>query len=241
MAGERMLRILALLTADGAGGDGAGGSEAGRLCTVAAEATEMSGAGILLFDDVILRGSVCSSDPVADHIAELQFSLGEGPGTDAHNSGRVVLEPDLARPARVRWPVFTPPAVARGVCAVFGFPIRLGAARLGALDLYRDRTGPLSDDQYTDAVVMASVAARAILAMQAEAPVMSIAAELLAESDFHFVVHQAAGMISVQLGIGVAEALVVLRAHAFRLDRLVGDLAIDVVNRQKRFDAADSP
>jgi hypothetical protein len=232
MAGERMLRILTLLTADGADG-----SEAGRLCTVAAEATEMSGAGILLFDHAILRGSVCSSDPRADHIAELQFSLGEGPGTDAHNSGRVVLEPDLASPAQVRWPVFTPPAVSRGVCAVFGFPIRLGAARLGALDLYRDRPGPLSDDQYADAVVMASVAARAILA---EAPVKSIAAELLAESDFHFVVHQAAGMISVQLDIGVAEALVVLRAHAFRLDRLVGDLAIDVVNRQKRFDSADS-
>jgi hypothetical protein len=235
MAGERMLRILALLTAGAADG-----SEAGRLCTVAAEATEMSGAGILLFDHTSLRGSICSSDPVADHIAELQFSLGEGPGTDAHNSGRVVLEPDLSSPAQVRWPVFTPPAVSRGVCAVFGFPVRLGAARLGALDLYRDRPGPLSDDQYADAVVMASVAGRAILAMQAEAPGKSIAEELLAESDFHFVVHQAAGMISVQLDVSVAEALILLRAHAFRVDRLVGDLAIDVVNRHKRFDGADS-
>jgi GAF domain-containing protein len=206
---------------------------------VAADATEMTGAAILLFDQTVLRGQVCSSDSVAKLTADLQFALGEGPGVDAHSQGLVVAEPDLHEPVQSRWAAFAPAAVAGGACAVFAFPVRIGAARLGALCLYRDHHGPLTDDQYQDASVMASVAARAILSMQADAPSDAVSAEVLAEGDFHFNVHQAAGMISVQLAISVSQALVVLRAHAFRVDRLLADVAADVVNRTKRFDEAD--
>lgn len=53
------------------------------------------------------------------------------------------------------------------MAAVFSFPLQVGAARLGALSLYQDRPGPLDDDRYADAVVMARVLTRAILAIQA--------------------------------------------------------------------------
>jgi hypothetical protein len=200
----------------------------------------MDGAGILLFDGDLLRGGLCSSDPVAGVLGDLHFSLGEGPGTDAHNSGAVIVEPHLREHAGQRWPAFTPPAVSVGAAAVFGFPLRLGAVRLGALHLYRARPGALGDDQYADATVMADVAARAILGMQAGAAPGTVADEIMAESDFHFVVHQAAGMISVQLDISVAEALVRLRARAYADDRRVSDLAVDVVNRLTRFDVTDA-
>jgi hypothetical protein len=61
---------------------------------------------------------------------------------------------------------------------VFGFPVRIGAARLGALNLYRNRPVPLSDDQHADALVMVNVAARAILSMQGDVPPGTAAAEL---------------------------------------------------------------
>jgi hypothetical protein len=48
-------------------------------------------------------------------------------------------------------------------------------------------------------------------------------------------VHQAAGMISVQLGMGVEEALTRLRAHAYAEDRRLADVARDVVARRLRF------
>ena len=44
-------------------------------------------------------------------------------------------------------------------------------------------------------------------------------------ADFHFVVQNAAGMVSVQLGVSVTEALIRLRAYAFGHDRLLGDVA----------------
>ena len=99
--------------------------------------------------------------------------------------------------------------------AVFGFPLRVGTVRLGALNLYRDRPGPLSGDQHADALVVADVAARWVLEAQAGAPPGTVAEELEAGADFHFAVHNAAGMVSVQEEISVTEALIRLRAFAF--------------------------
>lgn len=229
MSGERLLRVLALLSAH------ARGKEPSGLCLVAAEITEMSGAGIMAFAGDLPRGSVCTSDQVAALIEDLQYTLGEGPCVDAHNLGEPVAEADLADPTVVRWPVFAVPAVAGGARAVFGFPIRIGAIRLGALSLYREAPGGLSDDQHADALVMADVAARAILSRQAHAPPGALAAEIEDGADFHLVVHQAAGMVSIQLDISVGEALLRLRAHAFATEVPLAQIAQDVVDRRLRF------
>ena len=112
-----------------------------------------------------------------------------------------MLEPDLADPGARRWIAFSIPALAAGVRAVFGFPLQVGAVRLGALNLYRDQPGPLSDDQHADALVMADVSAAAVLMMQANAPPGKLAVELESGSDFRYVVHQASGMVAVQLDV----------------------------------------
>jgi len=147
-----------------------------------------------------------------------------------------VLEPDLDEPSTPRWPAFAGPAVEAGVRAIFGFPLHVGAVRLGALNLYRDRPGPLSDDQHADALVMADVAAQALLLLQAEAPPGELAAELESGADFHFAVHQASGMVAAQLDVSVGEALIRLRAHAFGNDRALAGVSEDVVARRLRFD-----
>jgi len=129
--------------------------------------------------------------------------------------------------------------VAAGVRAVFGFPLQVGGVRLGALNLYRTRPGALGDEQHANALVMADVVAQAVLLLQANASPGEVSAELEAEADFQYVVHQAAGMVAVQLNITVAQALVRLRAHAFAADEPLADVARDVVTRALRFDGAD--
>jgi hypothetical protein len=234
MPDDRLLRILARL------GDHDGRpATTTRLCVACATITEMTGAGIMLIADEIPCGSICTTDSVSALIEELQFTLGEGPCIDAHREQRPVTEPDLAAPAVRRWASFAPPALSSGVRAVFGFPVSTGSVRVGALNLYRDRPGPLTDDQHADATVIASVAARYVLGMQAGAAQGALAAELEVGTNFQFVVHQAAGMVAVQLGVGVTEATLRLRARAFSTDRLVADVARDVVARRLRFDPSD--
>jgi GAF domain-containing protein len=180
------------------------------------------------------RGSLCVSDPVSQLIEDLQYTLGEGPCVDAYRLDAVVSEPDLAEPVSRRWPAFTPPALRGGVRAVFGFPLRVGSVRLGALNLYRCEPGPLSADQHADALVVADVAARWVLNAQSGAPADVVAAELESQADFHFSVHNAAGIVSVQEDVSVSEALIRLRAFAFSNDLPIADVARDVIGHKLR-------
>jgi hypothetical protein len=229
MPSDRLLRILGLL----ADGESAGGR---RLCEVAAEVTDVTGAGVMLLAEGRPQASLCTSDAVSSVIEDLQYTLGEGPCVDAHRLGTVVAEPDLGSAKLSRWTAFSPRAFGAGARAVFGFPIRIGAVRLGALNLYRDRPGMLEDERHADALVMADVAARVILGAQAEMPPAGLGGDLPPDAYLWGVVHQAAGMISVQLDIPVADALVRLRARAFTTERLISDVARDVVERRLRFD-----
>lgn len=230
MSGERRIRILARL-ADGAGPD----FETRRLCEVGAQVTGTTGAGIMLMTGDVPSGSVCTSDEVTTLVGDLQFELGEGPCIDAYHEGRPALEADLAAPRTIRWQGFAAPAVEAGVRAIFGFPVQVGAARLGVFHVYRDQVGALSDEEHADALVIADVAAHTVLLLQANAPPGRLAAELEA-GGFQYVVHQATGMVAAQLGVTVAQALVRLRAHAFGGGRTLGEVAQAVVARTLRFE-----
>ena len=232
MPSDRLLRILSRLAADESG-------ESKRLCAVSAAVTHMSGAGLMLVVGDVPHGTVCTTDAVSALIEELQFTLGEGPCIDACRLNVPVIEPDLANPVAPRWAEFSRSAVGAGARAVFGFPVSVGDERVGALNLYRDRPGGLSPDQHADAVVLANVAASSLAAMQARASEDAVPAVLDDAKNLRFAVHQAAGMIAVQLGVSVDEAMVRLRSRAFRTARSVSDLAADVVARRLRFDDRD--
>jgi hypothetical protein len=211
------------------------GWSSAQLCGVTRDIVGVSGAGVMLMSGDVPRGSLCCTNDVSNLIEELQFALGEGPCVDAYQQSQVVVEPNLADPGTPRWFAFSPQAVEAGVRAVFAFPLRVGTTRLGALDLYRNRPGSLTDDQRADALVMADVVANWVLDMQASASPGSVAEELERDADFHVVVHNAAGAVSVQLGVSIPEALIRLRAYAFSNDRPLRDVAGDVMARRLRF------
>jgi hypothetical protein len=163
---------------------------------------------------------------------ELEITVGEGPCVDASRFSGAIEEVELASSSSSRWLAYSPAAEAAGARAVFGFPLCIGAICLGALSLYRDRPGPLTEAQASDAYLMASVAARAVLSMQAGAPRDMIGDELEREGTFDFAVHQAAGMVSVQGSMSVGDALVAVRAHAFANDCTSSALSVRIVARE---------
>jgi hypothetical protein len=190
----------------------------------------------MLLSDDHSKGSLCRTDDVAAFIEETQYALGEGPSIDAYLSGRSVLAQNLRSLSVPHWPVFTPLALDKGIEAIFSFPVRIGAVRLGALNVYRSETGALSTDQRSDALVLSDVAARTIVSLQAYAAPGTLSQEIENGANFHFVVHQAAGILSEQLGISVQDALVRIRARAFTDDRSIDDVATDIVNHVLLFD-----
>jgi hypothetical protein len=206
-----------------------GTSPGPSLCRAAADLLDMSGVAIMLRSAEGAGSSFGASDATVGVLEDLQFTLGEGPGIDAHSSGRPVFAPRLDDPALGRWPAFAPAAVTAGMLAGFGFPLRVGAIRLGALDLYRVQPGSLTAGQVTDAGLFAGVVTHAVLALQAQASPGELPREIDQAADLRVQVHQASGIVSEQLDIDIADALVRLRAHAYAEGRPVNDVAADVV------------
>lgn len=176
------------------------------------------------------------TDGVSAQLDDLQFTLGEGPTVDVAASGELVLEPDLAQVPWQRWPVFTPAALELGVLAVFAVPLQIGAIRLGVLLAHRDACGPMGAGVLTDMLVFADAATEALLGRDPA----GLASFWLPgrPAGYRAEIHQATGMISVQLRVSQGEALVRMRAHAFSQQRELAEIAADIVARKLRFDAA---
>jgi hypothetical protein len=199
-------------------------------------ALDAAGCGLSMMGASGTREPVLAIGDHCDELEELQFTLGQGPGVDAAAGGGPILVPDLTEPeAARRWPVFAPAAVHHGARALFALPVAAGAARIGVLDVYRGPPGDLGAKRLTTALAYADAVLILVLDERGEVAGGSPreGRDLLPERRAE--VHQAAGMVSVQLSVGVAEALVRLRAYAYVHDRRLADVAADVVARRLRF------
>jgi hypothetical protein len=211
-----------------------------RICELCVQMLGITGAGIALVTDQGHRGVVHATDDVSALIEELQLTLGEGPCIDAVAGRGPVLVPDLARSPDLavdRWPGFLSEAADAGVQAVFAFPLRLGAISVGALDLYRDSPGELSEAELPAALLAADAAALAVLDRYSEDQAPAVWGG--AGEQHQFQVHQATGMVQVQLGVATEQAFLMLRARAFADGRPLSDVASDVVTRRLRFSPED--
>lgn len=193
-------------------------------------------ASLLLASDHRPYEPVFATGPRGDELTDLQATLGEGPAVEAARGNGPVLGADLSSAgAQTRWPEFAPVALARGMASVFAVPVGSGAARFGVLCLYRERARKVTREELDTVLLYADAAM--ILALDDRGGLTPGSAELIGASfaGRRAQVHQAAGMISVQLGISVTDALVTLRASAYAEGRPIGQLAADVVGRRLSF------
>jgi GAF domain-containing protein len=217
----------------------AGGGTVGllrRVCGAAVQALSASGAGVNMMTDDGIRGVCAASDPGYERLEELQFTLGEGPCRDAYSSRRPVLVPDLADDAMTRWPVYASTVHETGVRAVFAFPLQIGAARLGVLDVFRDQAGPLTSGELRQAVLLADVTVAALLDQHEQNGTDASLNDLDEAVEDRAELFQAQGMVMVQLGISIGEAMARMRAYAYAENRRLSEVARDIVARRLRFD-----
>jgi hypothetical protein len=207
-----------------------------RICRACVDGLGVDGAALSLLTASVARQTLAVTDETADLLEDLQFTLNEGACMQAARTGRPVLVADLQHRSEVAgWPMFAAAVIERSpVRAVFALPLQWGAVNLGVLDLYRREPGALNDEQWRDALMTADTAALLMLGLRTEPDEgqddwLDTAVAHRAE------IHQAAGMVSVQLDISTAEALARMRAHAFVHDRLLIQVAHDVVARRLVF------
>ncbi len=200
------------------------------LCAACVWRTGMTGAWVAHGDPV--DTPALATDPAAESLADLTSVLGEGPAADAARRARPVAVTDLsAPPSRWAWPVFAPAAVAAGARSVLAVPLLLGPARIGLFGLYSRRPQVLVTPQRAEVDAVAGLMLDLVLdgTRPGRSPSLDPAAPSCPE------IHQATGIVAVQLGVGVTESLARLRAHAYVHARPLVEVARDVVKRRLRF------
>ncbi len=212
---------------------------AGLICTACVAGLDVDGAGISLLTASTARETLHATDPTADLLEELQFTLGEGACMEAAATGHPVLVPDFDDPAEAaRWPAYADAVIEQaGVRAIFALPLQWGTLNLGVLDLYRRVPGSLPRAQLRDAVAAADVAALMLLGLRTSSGTHPVDGEPSWDRSWgsHAEIHQATGMVVAQIGVGASDAFARLRAHAFAEQRLLGEVAHDVVTRRLTF------
>jgi hypothetical protein len=203
-------------------------SRIGRLCQVCVERTGVDGGGVAVLSKQRSTVLLHSTDAIARAVEELQFTVGQGPSVDAVASGVPVLVPDTAdrTPHTARWPALLSELRDLDVRALFAFPIRVGEVPLGTLDLYRCEPGGMSTQQIELGVTVGAAIGDTLLAPDPRAD---------GDLRYPMTVHRAAGMVMVQLGVGIDEALVRIRATAFEEGVAVTTVATEVLDGARRF------
>jgi len=172
--------------------------------------------------------TLCVSDDIAARIDELHFELGEGPQWAAARTGELVMISDTATGPHDHWPVFASALAQLPVRALFCVPMRMGAATVGVATLYCDMPRSLTADQQVSALAIASAIAGA--AVHQAVSTAAAEPEGSVTPAFRREVHQATGIMLVQLDTTATVAYARLQAYAFANGRSVHAVALDVVS-----------
>ncbi len=212
-------------------------AEIGRICASCIEDVRVDGGGVSVLTTRGFAGTIWVSDTTAARVEELQFSLGEGPCFEAVSTRRPVLVPDLSSTSGEgrRWPGFRSEAASSGIGAIFGLPLNAGTLTLGAFDLYRCEPGPLTRDEVRRIRRAADDASNALLELHADHSSTEPPG-----ATYHWVVHQAAGMITQQLRVPIGDAMLHLRAAAYSEGIPIDEFAVAIVDRRRRLSKEDT-
>jgi hypothetical protein len=199
-----------------------------RLCRTLSAELGLSGVVVrLASDDTGPTVVVPQGD--SSRLAELEVTAGEGPAGTARALGRPMLVSELEGASGADWPGFRLAAGEAGVVAVFAFPLVVGAVSLGTLELFARRTGRLSRGDLALVHAFAELAIESILDDGLVVTDGGLSPSLARAFDHHAEIAQAQGMVMVDLGVPLAEAMVRLRAHAFAVGEPLLTLARRVI------------
>jgi hypothetical protein len=127
-------------------------------------------------------------------------------------------------------------ARAAGIEALFSFPLQIDDASMGALNLYRSNPGDLRGEQADDARLLAAMATREVLGMQAAETPGALPTQVADLSGDRVAIEQATGMVAAQTNTDIVEAARRLRTLAVQRDSALAQVAHDIVARALRAD-----
>lgn len=208
-----------------------------QVCRAFVASAPIDGAAFTQMTSDAVRDPWVASDAAIATIESAQYALGEGPTQDAYAARRPVLVPDLgAAWVAARWPMFVVEIAPLDVGSLVAMPMRIGAIIVGVCTVYRREAGPLTEMDLHAVLAAMDDATLTLLGLRAGSPGGN-AESASSGGTLPRGVHQATGMLVVQLGVSAESAFARLRAHAYAHGRTIHEVAEDIVERRLRLEA----
>lgn len=210
-----------------------------RLCQAFGEVTGVQGAAITMGFDVSERVTLAATDAWVARMENLQDVLREGPSLDAFRSGTAVG--GLTSDEQIdRWPMLCESLAEHEDFVLHAFPMKPDSIVLGVLAVYQTERRGLAVSAL-EAQFLADAVGIAVLgeldATAADSHDAGYSPQSWGDQDR---IAAATGMVVAQLRISPANALALLRAHAFAHDATVVEVSMWVVARELDFRAVDT-
>jgi hypothetical protein len=168
--------------------------------------------------------TVASSDEVAAAVDAHEREIGEGPCLDAIIDGSVFHDADLTD--GTPWPRLAERVLAETpVRSMAGFRIRTGEETSGALNLFSDTPGGLTDRAVDQGIVLASFATVALVAFQERRSARTLRAGLESNRE----IGKAMGLLMAFHKVGDDEAFGMLRSASQDMNIKLSEVAQQVV------------
>jgi len=165
-----------------------------------------------------------ASNERVERLEFYQIQNHEGPCSDAFRSGVPVVNAHLME-ADEHWPGFVAQAAAVGIRSVHAIPLRLREDVIGAMGVFGQDTGLLSEQDAQMARALAHVATIGLLQERTIQRGELLAEQLQSALNSRIVIEQAKGALAERAGVSVDTAFLLMRDHARRTNRLLGELA----------------
>lgn len=200
-----------------------------NLSEHAAVICDATAVGILLADQQGSLQYIAASTERAGLVELFQLQNSEGPGYDCFQSGKAVVNLDLAHSAE-RWPEFAVLAVRAGFQSVHAIPMRLRADVIGTLNIFGNEGVRLEATDVRVVQALADVATIAILQARNVLRAETLSEQLQHALVSRVAVEQATGALSKLRGVDTDQAFMLMRSFARSNRQRLGDVAKAVLH-----------
>ncbi len=190
-----------------------------------AQLLDVESAGLLLVDPLEQLRLLAATSEETRELELFQLQADEGPCVDCYTTGQPVSVADIQAEAD-RWPRFVPAALDAGFASVHAVPMRAAGIVMGALNLFGNHPGALSDADLLVGQTLAHIASVAILQEHAPTP-WTVMPQLRSALTGRVLVEQAKGFLRETLDVSVEQAFQLVRGYA----RANGEHLTDVARR----------
>ena len=211
-----------------------------RLLASSADLLAAAGSGIMLEDD---GGELAFAAASEDRIVAIELHqqrANEGACVEAFRNNELVIVGDIQSEAD-RWPRYAQRARDNGMAAVIGVPMNAFGQTIGVINLYRDTPTVWTDEDITNAEVVAAMGAGYVVHASQLRAHIDLTEQLQAAIASRDSIGQAKGMIMARLGVDADEAFAMLRQLSQVRQIKLREVARQVVEGSAELDHPASP